>query len=180
MKEQGKITAEQYEEALATDIEFSETQQSQERVAPYFQDVVERELLERYDLDPAIVEAGGLKVFTTLDADMQKAAETYVEQEMPADEPLQTAVVSVDPTTGDVKAMVGGVHYDESPFNRAYDARRSPGSTFKPFLYYAALKNGFTPATLLRSEPTSFPLNEEGDYYELGITVKFTPMTLLR
>ncbi|EZH66187.1 penicillin-binding protein [Bacillaceae bacterium JMAK1] len=168
MNEQGKITADQYEEALATDIEFSETQQSQERVAPYFQDVVERELLERYDLDPAVVEAGGLKVFTTLDADMQKAAETYVEQEMPADEPLQTAVVSVEPTTGDVKAMVGGVHYDESPYNRAYDARRSPGSTFKPFLYYAALKNGFTPATLLRSEPTSFPLNDDGDYYEPG------------
>src|SRR5699024_6665593 len=86
----------------------------------------------------------------------------------PAADPLQSAVVSMDPRNGDVKAMVGGRDYVESPFNRAVDAKRSPGSTFKPFLYYAALMNGFTPATLLKSEPTSFEHPDGDKSYEPG------------
>ncbi|GAK12057.1 LOW QUALITY PROTEIN: multimodular transpeptidase-transglycosylase [Geomicrobium sp. JCM 19039] len=168
MKDEGYISVEAYDQAINTPIEYAEATQEQDTVAPYFQDVVERELIERYDLDPGIVEAGGLNIYTTLDTTIQNAAETYVDLEMPDNEPLQTAVVSIDPETGDVKAMVGGTDYETSPYNRAYDARRAPGSTFKPFLYYAALSNGFTPATMLRSEPTSFPHPDGEERYEAG------------
>ena len=70
----------------------------------------------------------------------------------------------MDPKTGKVKALVGGRDYEKSPFNRATQAKRQPGSTFKPFLYYVALQHGFTPSTLLRSEPTTFTL-EDGSTY---------------
>ncbi|GAE33590.1 transglycosylase domain-containing protein [Halalkalibacter akibai] len=128
-------------------------------VGPYFQDVVERQLIEEIGVDPALIEAGGLKVYTTLDPNMQKQAEYWVEREMP-DNDLQTALVAMDPRTGDVKAMVGGTDYVESPYNRAVQASRSPGSAFKPYLYYAALENGYTTASTLLSEPTTFNIDD--------------------
>jgi 1A family penicillin-binding protein len=128
-------------------------------VGPYFQDVVEQKLIEEIGIDPALIEAGGLKVYTTLDPKMQKEAEHWVEREMPDNE-LQTALVAMDPRTGDVKALVGGTNYVESPYNRAVQASRSPGSSFKPYLYYAALENGYTAASTLLSEPTTFNIDD--------------------
>nr|WP_246407418.1 PBP1A family penicillin-binding protein [Geomicrobium halophilum] len=168
MHEQDVLSTEEYEEAIHYELTYETSEDEQSTVAPYFQDTVERELVERYDLDPEIVEAGGLNIYTTLDPDLQETAERYMESELPGDDPVQGAVVSMDPHSGDVKAMVGGKDYRESPFNRAVDARRSPGSAFKPFLYYAALENGFTPATPLKSEPTSFPNPDGEDPYEPG------------
>jgi penicillin-binding protein 1A len=66
-----------------------------------------------------------------------------------ADEPLQAALVAMDPQTGHVRAMVGGRDFNESPFNRAVQAERQPGSAFKPFVYAAALEEGYTPATII-------------------------------
>ncbi|SDI48520.1 transglycosylase domain-containing protein [Natribacillus halophilus] len=169
MNEQDALSQAEYEEALAYDLTYeSEEEEEQATSAPYFQDTVERELVERYDLDPEVLEAGGLNIYTTLDPDLQEAAERYVEAELPKDDPLQGAAVSIDPRNGDVKAMVGGKDYNESPFNRAVDAQRAPGSVFKPFLYYAALENGFTAATPLKSEPTSFPDPDGDQSYEPG------------
>jgi len=90
---------------------------------------------------------------------MQKAAEAEVARAI-ADiekrsarraegEPLQAALVSLDPRTGEVRAMVGGRTFTESRFNRVTQAKRQPGSTFKPFVYAAAIERGFTPATLI-------------------------------
>ncbi|ARK32806.1 Penicillin-binding protein 2D [Halalkalibacter krulwichiae] len=133
-------------------------------VGPYFQDVVEQKLIEEVGIDPALIEAGGLKVYTTLDPKIQKEAEYWVEREMPDNE-LQTALVSIDPRTGDVKALIGGTNYVESPYNRAVTATRSPGSSFKPFIYYAALENGYTPASTLLSEATSFSIDDGRDVW---------------
>src|SRR5204863_3787124 len=66
-----------------------------------------------------------------------------------AESPLQAALVALDPQTGHVRAMVGGRDFDVSNFNRAVQAKRQPGSAFKPFVYAAALESGFTPATVL-------------------------------
>src|SRR5207342_2894410 len=63
--------------------------------------------------------------------------------------PLQAALIAMDPTTGHVRAMVGGRDFAESRFNRAVQAKRQPGSAFKPFVYAAALEAGFTPASLI-------------------------------
>ncbi|WP_227936985.1 transglycosylase domain-containing protein [Alkalihalobacillus deserti] len=149
-------------------------------IGPYFQDVVERQLIEEIGIDSALIDAGGLKVYTTLDPKMQKEAEYWVQKEMP-DSELETALVAMDPRTGDVKALVGGKNYVESPLNRAVQTRRSPGSSFKPYLYYAALENGYTPASTLLSEPTTFniddgrdtwsPSNFNGNYAEDFITL---------
>ncbi|QQK81728.1 PBP1A family penicillin-binding protein [Salicibibacter cibi] len=169
MHEQGTLETAEYEEALDETMTYEAAEEEAlETTAPYFQDTVEQELVDRYDLDPDVLEAGGLNIYTTIDPDMQESTERYVEAELPTNDPLQGAAVSIDPRTGDVKAMVGGKNYSESPFNRAVDAHRPPGSAFKPFLYYAALENGFTAATPLKSEPTSFP-NPHGDSrYEPG------------
>jgi penicillin-binding protein 1A len=109
-------------------------------------------------------------VYTTLDLEVQKAAEAEVMRAVseiegrqaqrrrkpgPAnDPPLQAALVALDPHTGEIRAMVGGRSFDESRFNRATQARRQAGSAFKPFVYAAALERGYTPASLINALDT--------------------------
>src|SRR6185503_11459855 len=71
--------------------------------------------------------------------------------------PLQAALVAMDPATGHIRAMIGGRDFDESHFNRAMQARRQPGSAFKPFVYAAALEAGFTPATMIENLNAPIP-----------------------
>jgi len=124
------------------------------REAGYFRDVISRELLERFGADA--VYTGGLRVYTTLDPKLQALAEEAVTSRLrtippPRDvtEPLQGALVAIEPGTGFVRAIVGGRDFTESPFNRAIDARRQPGSAFKPFIYAMALESGFMPSSQL-------------------------------
>ncbi|WP_088104436.1 transglycosylase domain-containing protein [Halalkalibacter urbisdiaboli] len=161
MVENGAITQVEADEAKNEELTFirKESHQSAD-IGPYFQDIVEKQLIEEVGIDQALLEAGGLHIYTTLDPDMQKEAERWVEAEMPGDSELQTALVAMNPRNGDVKALIGGRNYGESPYNRATQAKRSPGSTFKPFLYYAALENGFTPASTFLSEPTTFTYDD--------------------
>lgn len=149
--------------------------------APYFQDAVVQELKTELQLDERTIELGGLKVFTTLDLEQQKIAEETIAEQMSEDSDIQVGFVAMDPKNGHVKALVGGRDYSESPFNRAIQAVRQPGSTIKPLLYYAALENGFTPVTKMRSEQTTFrfddnrpdytPSNFNNQYAEDDITM---------
>src|SRR5699024_5852189 len=151
------ITQNEADQAFAEELKFVESKRDPEEiVGPYFQDAVEKELLERINIDQTLYEAGGLKIYTTLDQKMQEQAEQLVKAYMPEGD-LQTPLVASDPLTGEVKALIGGKDYDASPYNRAIQGTRAPGSSFKPFLYYAALENGFTATTSLVSEATSFP-----------------------
>ncbi|KAB2333158.1 PBP1A family penicillin-binding protein [Cytobacillus depressus] len=135
------------------------------QTAPYFQDAVRQALKTELKLDDRTIALGGLKVYTTLDLKQQEAAEQTVEEIIDKDSEIQAALVSMNPKNGHVKAMVGGRDYTESPFNRAVQAIRQPGSTIKPLLYYAALENGFTPSTLMRSEQTTFRFDDgRADY----------------
>ncbi|EIT83720.1 penicillin-binding protein [Fictibacillus macauensis ZFHKF-1] len=137
---------------------LNKKEEQQASLAPYFQAEVMRQLKNELKLDPKQIELGGLHVYTTLDPAMQHAAEKEV-AERTADNPtIQTALVSMNPENGEVKAWVGGKNYKQSSFDRASQALRAPGSTFKPFLYYAALKNGYTPSTELKSERTAFTM----------------------
>lgn len=133
-------------------------------IAPYFQDAVKNALKNQLHLDERTIALGGLRVFTTLNIRDQKDAEEQIKNVVSPYSQIQTALVAMDPKTGDVKAMVGGRDYSTSPFNRAIQAIRQPGSTFKPFLYYAALDQGFTPSTMLRSEPTTFHFDDGSSY----------------
>jgi len=128
--------------------------------APYFQDAVQNELKYSLNLDERTIKLGGLKVYTTLDMKQQELAEEMVTEHISEDSAIQTGFISMDPKSGHVKAMVGGRDYEESPFNRAIQAVRQPGSTIKPLLYYAALEHGFTPTTTMKSELTTFRLED--------------------
>jgi penicillin-binding protein 1A len=160
MLEAGMIDRAVYDSAVAEAVTLSDALRRGEGYGDYFKEEVRRFLVQRFGWDR--VYQGGLKVYTTIDLDMQKAAEAEVARALaevearqgrrkaPEDaEPLQAALVAMDPRTGEVRAMVGGRDFSESSFNRATQARRQPGSAFKPFVYAAALELGFSPATLI-------------------------------
>ena len=131
--------------------------------SPYFIDVV-RKQAERAGIP---VSQGGYRIFTTLDPSLQRAAVTALvegtaEIERGANyrrpvrkagsgntDYLQGAVIAIDALSGDVRALVGGRHYAEGPFNRAVDAMRQPGSAFKPFVYASAIAGGLTPLSVV-------------------------------
>ncbi|VEF46425.1 penicillin-binding protein, 1A family [Bacillus freudenreichii] len=137
----------------------------QAEIAPYFYDTVKRELKEKAGLDDRSIALGGLKVYTALDVKQQKVAEKAISETISETSDIQAGFAAMDPQTGYVTALVGGRDYNESSFNRATQAVRQPGSTIKPLLYYAALEHGFTPSTLLRSEPTTFKFSNGQDEY---------------
>ncbi len=136
------------------------------RDAQYFVDWVIGQLPEFTDglYDDVIVR-------TTLDTGLQKLAEGAMARALERDggrlKVAQGALVALDPT-GAVKAMVGGRSYAKSQFNRAVQARRQPGSAFKPFVYLAALENGYAPGSMVRDAPVTFdgwkPRNFSGTY----------------
>jgi penicillin-binding protein 1A len=122
-----------------------------------------------------------LRIFTTLDLEMQRIAAEVLQngvkgiektlfgrrkgaQRDPAG--LEGALVAIEPATGEIRAMVGGLDYGKSQFNRVAQARRQPGSAFKPFVYAAAFERGFTPATLVDDFPTSYSVAKNGQYVE--------------
>ncbi|MEG3436746.1 penicillin-binding protein 1A [Pannus brasiliensis CCIBt3594] len=118
-----------------------------QREAPYFTDYVEKELPK---LVPAkALQEGGIVVKTTLNPGWQKEAEKVIERGVSRygrwQGFQQAALVSIDPKTGQIKAMVGGKDYDKNQFNRVTQAKRQPGSTFKPFVYAAAIAAGRSP-----------------------------------
>ncbi len=130
----------------------------------YFVQYVLSEISGRHPDVARDIYAGGYRVYTTLDGNMQDAAERSFTANIGAgtkdDQGVtqpQGALVAVDPRNGHIKAMVGGRDYRESQFNRAYQAFRQPGSTFKPFLYSAAIEAGYTAASTQFCGPVSFP-----------------------
>jgi 1A family penicillin-binding protein len=121
---------------------------------PYFVGLVTEQLYQQFGAEKALT--GGLRVYTTLDTEVQEFAETAVlkrlseiDKRHKTGEPLQAALVAIEPSTGYVRAVVGGRSFAESPFNRATQAKRQPGSAFKPFVFAAALEAGFSPGTTI-------------------------------
>ena len=135
------------------------------KMAPYFQDAVRQALQNQLHIDERTIELGGLRVYTTLNEKQQAVAEETFAKTIEKASDIQAALVAMQPNTGEVKALVGGRDYLKSPFNRATQAIRQPGSTIKPLLYYAALENGFTPSTTLKSEVTTFKFDGDKSSY---------------
>ena len=119
--------------------------------APYFvSHLLFKNLLPAYGADT--VYRGGLSILTTLDLDLQKAAEKAF-----VGLPHEGALVALDPDTGEILALVGGRDFRKSKFNRAVQAFRQPGSSFKPLVYAAAFENGYRPVDHLLDAPLTFP-----------------------
>ncbi len=155
----GKINEETYIKSKNADILVTgKNPQIDSNKAPYFQDLVLRELKTMGWLNDYT--SRGLKVYTTLDSTLNDSITKSIKKRLPNKE-IETAVYAIDPNNGHVLSVIGGTNYEDSTFNRAVDARRQIGSTIKPFLYLAALENGFTPATTFKSEVTTFYINNE-------------------
>jgi penicillin-binding protein 1B len=143
-------------------------------IAPFFIDFLRQQLTASYGED--VLQSEGLAIYTTLDVALQRMAERAVQKSLAEleasakslvandDNRLQAALIALEPSTGYVRAMVGGRDYAASPFNRAVQMRRQVGSAFKPFVYTAAFLRAyedrnyhFTGATMLKDEPLTIP-----------------------
>jgi penicillin-binding protein 1B len=187
MRENGYITDQEYERAIETPLHVTPGE-NESVEAPYFVDLVNKELekdFEDYDF-----QGDNFRIYTTLDLNLQRAAADAVRIGMAeVDQRLsrrkktgdlpQVALVALDPNTGEVKALIGGRNYGLSQLNRAL-AKRQPGSSFKPFVYAAALNTALkggqqvlTPATMILDQPTTFwfddkpysPNNFKSEFY---------------
>lgn len=125
----------------------------------YYKDAVLNEMSNLKGIPASLLEMGEIKIYTNLDKDVQKTLENNIDNEMKSTS-LQVASVVIEPYTGRIKALIGGKDYNASQFNRAVSSNRQVGSTIKPFLYYAALENGFTSSTTFLSERTTFNLGD--------------------
>ncbi|MGQ0650432.1 MAG: penicillin-binding protein 1A [Gemmatimonadaceae bacterium] len=184
MRRRGAISDDEASLAKAYPLQLAQRTESGD-IAPYFVEWVRQQLEKKFG---ERLYDEGLRVFTTLDLDMQTAADRALETQLrtiesgkygkyahstleqylargdgaqaseSAESPyLQGAFVAIDPRSGAVRALVGGRDYDDSKFNRATQAMRQPGSTFKPIVYASAIMNGRTPATLYEDTPLSLP-----------------------
>jgi 1A family penicillin-binding protein len=169
----GSIDAATAEQARTAPVKLVNALEIKETFGLYFKEQVRRELVERFGWQR--VYQGGLRVYTTIDSELQQTAEKLIEEglrdverragfkrarraspapatgraESEAPAYLQGALVSMDPTNGHVSVLVGGRDFNESRFNRATQARRQSGSAFKPFVYAAALEAGYSPASVI-------------------------------
>jgi penicillin-binding protein 1A len=126
--------------------------------APYFTNYVLRQLVRKYGAD--VIYHGGLTIRTTLNLDMQEAAESALQsgvRGLRGRNVHQGALVAMDPRTGAIKAYVGGVDWGKSKFDRVSQSRRQPGSSFKIFVYTTAMDNGWTPTSVINDSPVSYP-----------------------
>lgn len=170
MLELGDLSEEEYQAAIREKVEPRELP-IDVNGAPYFIDFVEKELRDNYP--PEALTTEGLSIFTSLDMHLQRVAQQvlvqglqeleekhpWLQQKEPAKR-LQGCLIVIQPQTGEIKAMAGGRDYQISQFNRVTQARRQPGSVFKPFVYLAALERErrlregrFLPTTLVEDKP---------------------------
>jgi len=154
------ITESQYEDAIRQTLPAEDDidPPNSESQQPYFTSWMTEHLLELYR--PAKVFAGGLKVKTTIDPELQQAAESAIVGRLGGVGP-DAALVAIKNSTGEVRAMVGGSDFNARPFNLATNGHRQPGSAFKPFILVRALEDGIDPNSTWASQPKKLPFQGE-------------------
>ena len=179
MQENGWISSEQNVIASAEPVTVAAAPNVDNSMAPYFVDYVNRLAESQFETS-----ANNQRIYTTIDLELQQAAEQALKRQLDRiDNGLkpQASLVALDPHTGNILAMVGGRSYAESQLNRATDALRQPGSTFKPFVYAAALEDGMSPVQMFMDAPREFtydrnklyrPANYGGGYSMRDVTMR--------
>jgi penicillin-binding protein 1A len=157
MLDQRMISRQDYDHAVVTVLptEREVTPPRPDSQQPYFSSWLTQQLVDRYR--PGVVFGGGLKVRTTLDPDLQAAAEHAIAGHLAGVGPT-ASLVAIDNKTGEIRAMVGGPDFARTPFNLATNGHRQPGSSFKPFTLIAALEQGVSPDAVFTSRPKVFPV----------------------
>ena len=158
-----KISKKEKDDALNIELEYiGKKQKLNLSTLMYYKDAVIDEL---YNIDtiPESYINSGLKIYTSFDLNAQTILENSMLNNM-TDDKLQVSGVMINPNNGDIIALIGGKDYVKSEYNRAISSKRQVGSTMKPFLYYAALENGFTAATPFLSESTTFTFSNNNTY----------------
>ena len=166
MLEYGYISREEHDKAVASDLDLSRGRVQYEYDNEYFLNAVRKEIAEEYGDD--MVYEGGLKIYTTLDPDLQAMANNAVDSIVnPEAGDPSAALVSIDPATGAVRAMVGGSDFDQVKFNLATQAHRQAGSSFKPFVYAEAVHEGISPETMYISKHLYIDMGKNAEPYEV-------------
>lgn len=151
-----KINNDEYNKALNEEIIFTKSiEKNNANYSPYYQDIIIKELKSMN-----LPKDKDLIVKTSLDLNLSEIINNSLNKYFPLNSDLQIAIVALDSSNGDVLNVVGGANYEVSTYNRATQSLRQPGSTIKPFLYYCALENGFTPITTFYSGKTDFNINQ--------------------
>jgi len=184
-----KITQKELDKALASPLGVV-PKSTLHNEAPYFIEEIRKYLADKYGDD--FVYKSGSTIYSTLDLDMQRSANSATENHLKQIEKdynlpnkkasydtisvfdslakpayLQCALIAIDPKTGYIRTMIGGRDFRQSQFNRALQAKRQAGSSFKPFVYTTAIGQGFTPATLELDEPLTINIP--------GVKAPYTP-----
>ena len=170
MLRRGVIGVDEFTEAARAPIRLNARPPSISWRAPYFTDEVVHQLDAHFDIGEIL--QGGFRVHTTCDLDLQEYAERLV-QERQRDPSVvggdeQACIVAMEPKSGAVQVLVGGVDYSKSPWNRATDMFRSPGSTFKSIVYLAGLEDGIKTSDMLLDQPIDFH-----DFIPVNFDAKF-------
>lgn len=150
------ITKNEAESAYKEELVFKKgSDDANLKMMMYYQDAVMNELANITSIPSSFEKTGGLKIYTNFDLNSQKLLENSYNKNI-TNKNIELAGVIMEPKSGKILALTGGRDFDKSEFNRAIQAKRQVGSTIKPFLYYSALENGFTPSTTFTSEKTTF------------------------
>ena len=199
MYQEKVITKQEYVDAKNTPLNLYQPKTNQ-TAKGYFIEHIRKKLERKYGTTTLFAE--GLKIYTTLDSDLQTYADSVLNDVMmkfeekndyekkyadfPADSIdfetpyIQAGMLTIDAESGYVLAMIGGRNFNHSKFNRITQAKRQPGSAFKPILYSTAIDYGYTPATIIQDEPVVFVANDTIYWKPHNYSQKYYGFTRLR
>lgn len=159
------ISEEEKNKAYNEELKFSGADDSEELTSVmYYQDAVLEELKSIDSIPLSYSDSKGLKIYTNLDLNAQRILEKNVKESIPDTSEIEASAVMMNPNTGAIIALIGGKNYNKSSYNRVISSKRQVGSTMKPYLYYAALENGFTSSSAFTSEKTTFTFSNQEPY----------------
>ena len=162
-----------YDKLFISDIEiYGKDNENDLNMLMYYQDAVYRELESLDEIPNSLIESGGIKIYTSLNMEAQTKMEDSILKNMNKND-MQVASIIINPNTGGVMALSGGIDYSKSQYNRAISSKRQVGSSMKPFLYYAALENGMVSSSTFLSEPTTFMFSNNKSYSPANYNEKY-------
>lgn len=159
------ISDEEKNKAYNEELKFSCADEAEELTSVmYYQDAVLEELKNIDSIPLSYSDSKGLKIYTNLDLNAQRILEKNVKESIPDTSEIEASAVMMNPNNGAIIALIGGKNYNKSSYNRVISSKRQVGSTMKPYLYYAALENGFTSSSAFTSEKTTFTFSNQEPY----------------